>query len=345
VKKKTLLIPLALMLAVTLVAMGCPPPVPVEPVVIRLATSPVGTYGYKVTGFLAAILEEEFPPHYKFFVYPYPGTIAAMKGGMHGETELMYFACVGLTELYAGTGPFVGFVPKVAKMVQTFFTFPMETFLAVHDPKAHLFESWACLSGEPVFFAPAGFMNWLNAKRAWAALGYEFHHIELGLPAVADALAKGTIEAAVMWTTAGRTLVPWAVEAELKVDVTVLNPTPEEREKLAAAGLSPIRVDPGIVFVTDVGVEEIWGVPLLFGFNVRPDMCEYFVYRMLEAFERRVACLYKLEPGFELLKEDFVGLQVAGIKLNPHIPVHPGLTRFLKERDAWDPAWIIYGEE
>jgi hypothetical protein len=41
------------------------------------------------------------------------------------------------------------------------------------------------------------------------------------------------------------------------------------------------------------------------------------------------------------MARDFIGMQVRGINANPHISVHPGLARFLKEHKAWDDKWKI----
>jgi TRAP-type uncharacterized transport system substrate-binding protein len=38
---------------------------------------------------------------------------------------------------------------------------------------------------------------------------------------------------------------------------------------------------------------------------------------------------------------NFVGMQVQGISANPHIPVHAGLAKFLKEQKAWNDKWKI----
>ena len=34
-------------------------------------------------------------------------------------------------------------------------------------------------------------------------------------------------------------------------------------------------------------------------------------------------------------------MQVAGINANPHIPVHAGLAKFLKEHKAWNDKWTV----
>ena len=52
-------------------------------------------------------------------------------------------------------------------------------------------------------------------------------------------------------------------------------------------------------------------------------------------FEDNVEALTTLDGGFGPLSEDFVGMQVSAVRAAPEIAVHPGLARFLEERDAW----------
>ncbi|MEK7876570.1 MAG: immunogenic protein, partial [Pseudomonadota bacterium] len=111
--------------------------------------------------------------------------------------------------------------------------------------------------------------------------------------------------------------------------------------KLKAAGLAVVDVDPKAAFTKDVGVRQIQGVPILFAYNVRPDMPEDVVYKMLSAFYKNRESLAKSDPGFTPMAQDFIGMQVQGISANPNIPVHSGMARFLKEHKAWNEKWKI----
>jgi TRAP-type uncharacterized transport system substrate-binding protein len=84
-------------------------------------------------------------------------------------------------------------------------------------------------------------------------------------------------------------------------------------------------------------------VPILFAYNVRADMPEDVVYRMLNAFYQNRARLASVDSGFSTLAKDFMGLQVAGINANPDVPVHAGLAKLLKEHKAWNDKWKIAG--
>ncbi len=94
-------------------------------------------------------------------------------------------------------------------------------------------------------------------------------------------------------------------------------------------------------FAKNVGPATLQGVPILFGYNVRSDMPEAIVYKMIKAFYDKREELVKIEPGFIPMAKDFVGMQAQGINANPQIPVHPGLAKFMKEHKAWDDKWKV----
>ena len=308
---------------------------------IRWATSSVDSYGYRVAASMTKILEEALGKEYTVTVNPYPSTTGAMKAAMDGDGEIGYTADVGMTQLYEGTGGFKDYSPGKGKMVHTWYAYPMESFMAVPKNKAGDYKCLKDIAGKPTFFTTAGFMNWLNFQRMYKALGYDFKHVQIDPKTNADALQGGTIAGSVAYTTAGRSLPTYWRETDIRADVSIINPCPDEIAKLKAAGLAVVEVNPKDAFSKDVGVKEILGVPILFGYNVRPDMPEDVVYKMLVAFEKNAAELAKADPGFTPLAKDFVGMQVNGISANPEIPVHPGLAKFLKEKKAWNEKWKI----
>lgn len=311
---------------------------------IRWATSSTGSYGYKVAAQMISVLEKALGGEYTVTVNPYPSTTGAMKATMDGNGEIGYTADVGMTEVYEGTGGFKNYKAAKSNLVHTWYAYPMESFMAVHAPNASKFKSWGDFSGKPVFFTPAGYMNWLNFYRIFKALGYKFNHVQIGTEAQGDALQAGTIVGAVAYTTSGASLASYWRETELRTDIRVINPSADEVKKLIAADLAPVEVDSTKAFSKDVGVKTILGVPILFGYNVRADMPGDVVYKMLSAFYKDRAGLAKADPGFAPMAKDFVGMQLSGIKANPTIPVHAGLAKFLKEQKAWNDKWKIAGK-
>jgi hypothetical protein len=310
---------------------------------IRWATSTPGSYGYKVAAQMVKVLEDALGGEYTVTVNPYPSPTVAMKALMNGEAEISYTADVGITQFVNSEGAFKDYKPTKPTIVHTWYAYPMESFMAVIASKAGQYKSLRDFSGKPVFFTPAGFMNWLNFMRIFKALGYQFKHVQIGEAVQADALQAGSIVGAVAYTTAGRSIASYWKETELRIEIKVINPSPDEVKKLTAANLAPVEIDPTKVFSKDVGVKTILGVPLLFGYNVRADMPEDVVYKMLSKFYAERDSLAKGDPGFNPLALDFMGMQARGINANPTVPVHPGMAKFMKEKKAWNDKWIISG--
>jgi TRAP-type uncharacterized transport system substrate-binding protein len=125
------------------------------------------------------------------------------------------------------------------------------------------------------------------------------------------------------------------------MDIRVVNPCPDEVAKLKAAGLGVVNVEAKDAFTKDVGPKTIQGVPILFGYNVGPDISEDVVYKLLSGFYKKKDELVKIDPGFTPMAKDFIGMQVSGINANPDIPVHAGLAKFLKEHKAWNDKWTV----
>jgi uncharacterized protein len=312
---------------------------------IRWAVNSTGAYGYKIAAQLTKQLEDGLGGEYTITVNPYPSTTGSMKAAMDGQAEVGYTADVGMEELYDGVGGFKNYTPAKARLVHTWYAYPMESFMAVLASKAGDFKSWGDFSGKPVFFTPAGYMNWLNFQRIFKVLGYQFKHVQINENSQADALQAGTIVGACAYTTSGASLAAYWRETELRVPIKLINPSPEEVKKLTAAGLTPVTVDATKAFSKDVGVKTVLGVPILFGYNVRPDMPEEVVYKMLTTLYRNRDTLAKADAGFAPMARDFVGMQASGINARPDIPVHRGLAKFLKEQKAWNEKWIIAGSK
>jgi TRAP transporter TAXI family solute receptor len=308
---------------------------------LRWATSSVDSYGYKVAASMTKMVEEALGGEYTVTVHPYPQTTSATKAAMEDGAEIGYTADIGMTQLYGGEGGFKDYNPPKGKLVHTWYAYPMESFMAAPAKDAGKYKCLKDFSGKPVFYTTAGFMNWLNFQRMYKALGYEFKHVQIDAKTNSDAMQGGTIIGSVAYTVAGKSLAPYWKETEVRMDVSVVNPCPDEIAKLKAAGLSIASIYPKGAFSKDVGVKEIMGVPILFAYNVRADLPEEIIYKMLNAFYRNRDKLASLDPGFSALANDFVGMQVSGINANPRVPVHAGLAKFLKEHKAWDDRWTV----
>jgi uncharacterized protein len=306
---------------------------------LRWSTSQVGSYGYTIAASMAKVLEQALGGEYTVTVQPYQSPTVAMKAVMDGEAEIAYVADIGMTQFQERIGPFKDYKPSKPELVHTWYAYPMESMMATSAKEADKFKCWKDFSGKPVYFTQAGFQNWLNWQRIFKALGYDFKHVQIDNKANGDALEQGTIVGSAIYTTAGRSLPPYWKETEVRMDIRVVNPCPDEVAKLKAAGLPIADVDPKSAFAKDVGPPTLQGVPILFGYNVRADTPADVAYKMIKAFYDKRDELVKIDPGFTPMAKDFIGMQAQGINANPQVPVHAGLAKFMKEHNAWNEKW------
>ena len=251
---------------------------------LRWSTSQVGSYGYTVAASMAKIVEQALGGEYTVTVQPYATPTVAMKAVMNGEGEVAYTADIGIADFMKREGGFKDYKPTKPEIVHTWYAYPMESLMATTAKEADKYKCWKDFSGKPVFFTPAGFMNWLNFQRIFKALNYDFKHVQIDVKSNADALDAGTVVGSVAYTTSGTQLSAYWKETEIRMDVKVVNPCDDEVAKLKAAGLAVVDVDPKGAFAKNVGPSMLKGVPILFAYHARADMPEDAVYKIVKAF-------------------------------------------------------------
>jgi TRAP transporter TAXI family solute receptor len=308
---------------------------------LRWSSTQPGSYGYSIAAGMVKLVEQALGGEYTITVQPYASPTVAMKAVMDGNGEIAYTADIGMTQFSERTGGFKDYKPQKPELAHTWYAYPMESMMAVAAKDADKFKCWKDFSDKPVFYTQAGFMNWLNWQRIHKALGTNFKHVQIDLKSNADALQAGTIVGSATYTTAGKSLPSYWKETEIRMDIKVVNPCPDEVAKVKAAGLAIAEVDPKGAFAKDVGPNKLMGVPILFGYNARLDAPEDLVYRLVSAVHKERDNLVKVDAGFTPMAKDFMGMQAAGINANPQVPVHPGLAKFLKEHKAWNDKWKI----
>ena len=221
---------------------------------IRWATSSVDSYGYKVAASMTKMIEEALGGEYTVTVNPYPQTTSAGKAAMDGNAEVGYTADIGMREIYDAHRrlPELHRQPR-GKLVHTWYAYPMESFMATTVARADKMKCLKDFDGQPVFYTPAGFMNWLNFQRMFKTLGYGFKHVQIDPKTQSDALQAGTIVGSVAYTVSGASLAPYWKETEIRMDTRVVNPCPDEVAKLKGAGLQVVSLDPKAAFSQERG--------------------------------------------------------------------------------------------
>jgi TRAP-type uncharacterized transport system substrate-binding protein len=306
---------------------------------LRWATSAVGTSGHRAKVALMAMLNREMP-EYSITVMPTGGAAATIRGFATGQFDGYYGADVAFHEIAADGGRFEGFRDQIEnELVQSFWAFTLEVGLGVRAADAENYEGWGDLAGSPVFTGPAPWDVRAALERPMNLLEVGHEYVELDTGLAGQSLADGTIDGFIVYTTGGASPAPWVTEAMLSTDVHVLNPSEAEIEQLQAAGVELMEVEAG-AFETEIGVETAMLVPFYYGFHVGLDVPEDDVYRMLTLIEEHVEELVASDPGLSQIQDDMIGVQRGGIiSTGDAARIHPGLARYLRERDGWDEAW------
>ncbi|WP_290653406.1 TAXI family TRAP transporter solute-binding subunit [Aquisalimonas sp.] len=223
--------------------------------------------------------------------------------------------------------------------MQSFWAYTMEVGLAVRADDQGEFAGWGDLAGASVFTGPAPWDVRAQLERAMAAAGVGHEYTEIDIDIAGSSLSEGTIDGFIAYTTGEVSPAPWVTEAILTSDAAILNPSEEERAMIEQAGMEVVSVDADS-FDSDVHVDVAHFVPFFYGFHLGPDVPEDDLYEMLTLIDAHSEELLEANAAFAQIDDDLVGLQRRGIAASGgSVPVHPGLARFLRERDAWDEAW------
>jgi TRAP-type uncharacterized transport system substrate-binding protein len=145
----------------------------------------------------------------------------------------------------------------------------------------------------------------------------------------------------IIYAAGGTTPPPWLAEASLAVDWAVLNPSADEIAKLKAKGFGIVEANPASFHKKNVYAKTVTLVPTFWGFDLGTSVSADEMDKMLTIIDKNSDELAKLDPSFQELS----GGRMADFEHNALVstwnlvPIHPGLARFLKEKDRWDSKW------
>jgi uncharacterized protein len=306
---------------------------------ISWATSDVGSAGYTALVNLAALLNREWEG-YAVDVLPTAGAVQSVIGYATGEFDGYYGADIAFFEMAEGIDRFEGFADQAERIpVQSFWAYPLETGIAIHERDADTYTSWADLGDEPVFTGPAPWDVRANLERAMNELDVGHNYIEVDTGVAGSTLDGGEISALIAYTTAETSPPPWLTEAELQADMRILNPSDDEVAALEVAGFEVVEIDPSS-FETDMGVDTALFVPFFYGFHLGMEVSEDDVYQLLTVVSENADELAAADPSYTVLAADMAEFQRRGVESSiDDVEVHPGLARWMDEQGVWDDAW------
>jgi TRAP-type uncharacterized transport system substrate-binding protein len=306
---------------------------------IPWGTSAVGSSGHRALVNLATVLNREMK-QYQIAVQPTPGAIATVKGYATGQFLGYYGADIAFYEYATNSNRFKGFKAQAKREpVQSFWSFTLEVGIAIHSRDKDKIKRWTDLSGKRVFTGPPPWDTRAQLERAMATAGVKHEYVELDLATVGSQLEAGQISGFIIYTNAEAGTAPWITEASLAADWAGLNPSAAELDKLKKAGFTTFEAS-GDQFKRNIHVPRVTLLPFYYGLHVGLEIPADEVYRMLTIVEKNIDELVKLDKGYSQLKAGMPAMQKRGVASSiEFVKVHPGLARYMRERNVWDAKW------
>lgn len=321
--------------------MSPPAPAPVTKKAWRVGTTEVGSVGYVLGALLADVMKKTIPEA-EISTYPVGGWPVNTKEFAIGNLEFAYTDPPTCLLAMQRKSPFEGLPPGALIPVHTIYVCPFAYVIATTPEikEKYGLKSWRDLDGKKVALFPSGWINHKRIMDALATIGVKPTHIDMDLTLYTDALKKEDVVAVGIHHGGG---VPSShtIEITTKLKIVLLNPLPEDAEKIKKAGLPFDWVSPE-PFGKDLGVDKVFACLAIGGWNTHPKLVsEEDVYRIIKGLIAMKDELKALSPYFGEFAKDPIGLQVRAISLAPDLPVHPGLAKVLKEYGVWKEEWKI----
>ena len=308
---------------------------------IKWGTGPVGSSGHKALVALADVLNKEVPD-IRISVLPYPGAVGTVKAFATGEINGYYGSDVALKELAGDSGRFKGFKSRIKHQpVQSLWCYTLDVGVAIKASDRDTIKSWADLAGKNVYTGPLPFDTRLHLENALAALGVKHIYKQVDLSIAGSQLSSGSIKGMIIYAAGGQTPPPWIAEASLAVDWSALNPSEKELATLKAKGFASEQVDPANFHKKDNYVKKVTLLPFYWGFDLGTDVSADDMNKILTVIEKNADQLAKLDPSFKQIGGGkMAAFQKQALESTYNlVPIHPGLAKFLKDRNQWDSKW------
>ncbi|MCL0091180.1 TAXI family TRAP transporter solute-binding subunit [Dehalococcoidia bacterium] len=337
-KKRILLIPLILLLAMSLTAMGCPPvpeevvqpaPAPVDPLeeaiipmALSIGTGGVGGIYFPYGGGVAEIITDHVPG-LTATAEVTGASVANVRLLMAGEIELGMATAGVVYTAFHGKGPFVG--EEMPALRALFHPYP--SFFHLVTLEGSGIYSVADMVGRRISIGAPGSGTEVMTVDVLTALGYsldDFIVSRLSFAEQVTALRDGVIDVGA-WQVGFPTSS--IIDLATTHDIRIIPLSPEEQAKVIAA--HPYYHADAVPAGGYRGVDEpvpTVGVGNLF--VVHEDMQYRAVYEILKAVYENLDFLRKVHVAAELTR-----LETGAIS---PIPLHPGAERFFRDRGIID---------
>ena len=309
----------------------------------KIATSKEGTFGYATATGMARVVDK-YAKGVKLTVLPGYSTTSTHTVYDKGETNCAFINLLSLKDSYSNQGPFAQ-SPLKSKVYHSFYFFSSAHTAATTKKRTDI-NSLNDLIGKRFYPFYTGSGSHLLARLVFGPEGLntwdKITERQMGPKEITDAVRTGVVDAVWLYVISGTRLTSTWQELELRTDLRIITPSAQEKAVISKIPgiVAPFEVD-AKVFSKPVGVDTIWGIALLFGYNFGAKENPDLVYEIVKAWDENRQQLFEMNKGFSEFAEKGIRLTVSAIEALPAIPVHPGTAKYLKEKGLWNDGWKI----
>jgi len=305
-----------------------------------------GTFGY-ATAVAMARLAEKYVPDLTITVIPGNTNTANQRIYSRGEANFAYTNILTMKDIWENAGywdedPLPN--PRY-KLYHGVTTINSAHFILVRKDNTDI-NSYSDLAGKKLWPDEAGSGSYVQCELMFGELGLDIWEDvqvrQMGAAEIPDALNTGVIDAIWAYAIGGLSLSGKWQELDARSEIKVIQPTEAEKAIISKVpGLvAPYPTDPK-VFTQDVGVDEIWGISIPFGYSAGPREDEETVYLITKAWYEHSDELLAVAEGFREMHEKGVGMCEIVVSALPTVPVHPGIAKYMKEMNVWHDNFIV----
>lgn len=309
-----------------------------------IGTTAGGTWGYAAVNAAAAVFKDA---GHTLIVQSRPDTARTWYDVERRRFHIAYGSSGMIWQAWNARGPFKdGDLKEPA--FQTLTIADSNPFIIV--PYESSIEDWEDLRGKRLYPIQTGFGNYetLKASLKAADLWEDIEEVQMKYWEAPEALARGDMDACGSYIMGG-VLPSWDREIDRMMKIRVIPPREEHVKKMEERledllpGTFVYSISLEGTWEQDVGLKSVVVPGFTFGLHAGQHVEADCIYQFISQFFSLKEELFKAFPGFRTFLERGEELNLLRARAISQIPVHPGMVKYLKEKDLWDES-LVEGE-
>ncbi len=316
-----------------------PPPAPPKAVEWRMNCGPEAAAGYGVGTGMSVLLNKEIEG---LTLLPIGGgTVAAARLLSGGELEAQYMNTFVIVDAWQDRGAFAEEPLKVKAYQGVWF---WTTAIIMFTREGTGIKSYDDLAGRKVTIGDPKWGLFPPQVAGYTALGLwdKMDNKLIAGDDLPDALKTGVVDASLGAIMANASPSSFLRKIDLhNRDLWGLTMTKEQQEIIdKTPGLTFTWAKVAGGFTQDIGMEEIPGIGVMYGWAFHPSTDPDLVYQFVKTCFENQKSLLEISPMFGPWSEDAKGFSKKALGAAPGVPIHPGAAKYYKEIGIWEATWV-----